>query len=153
MKFLELKIPPVLLVAMFAALMFGVSKISPTLGLGDSLRLYSFSITTVLAVTIALSGVWCFKVANTTVNPTKPESSSNLVQSGIYQYTRNPMYLGFAFFLFGLGLFLDNIFSVFLVLAFIGYMTEFQIKPEEQALSKIFGKQFQNYKTNTRRWL
>lgn len=153
MKFLELKIPPVLLVVIFADLMFGVSRVFPDLGLDYSLRLYSFSIIAILAGSIAAAGVWSFRVANTTVNPTKPGSSSSLVQSGIYKYTRNPMYLGFACFLFGLGLFFNNIFSIFLVLAFVGYMTVFQIKPEEQALSKIFGKHFQQYKISTRRWL
>lgn len=153
MKYLELKIPPVLLVFIFSALMFGVSKVCPDIGLDQSTRLYFFIVITVFSGAISVSGVWSFKVANTTVNPTKPESSSNLVQSGIYKYTRNPMYLGFAFFLFGLGFLLDNIISFFLVFAFIGYMTIFQIKPEEKVLSKIFGKQFQQYKINTRRWL
>lgn len=153
MKFLELKIPPALLVVIFASLMLGVSKIFPNLGLDYSVRLYTFSIIAVVSGIISASGIWSFKAANTTVNPTKPDSSSNLVQSGIYKYTRNPMYLGFACFLFGLGLFLNNIISISMVFAFIAYMTIFQIKPEEQALSKIFGKQFQQYKISTRRRL
>ncbi len=153
MKFLELKIPPVLLVLIFAVLMIFFSKIFPNLGLDYKFRSYLFILTTILSGAISLSGVWCFKVANTTVNPTKPESSSELVQSGIYKYTRNPMYLGFACFLFGLGLFLDNIFSVLLVFGFIIYMSLFQIKPEEKVLSTIFGNDFKQYKTSTRRWL
>lgn len=153
MKFLELKIPPVLLVMIFGALMFGVSKLFPNLGLDYSTRLYTFSIITIISGVISASGVWSFKVANTTVNPTKPDASSNLVQSGIYKYTRNPMYLGFACFLLGVGLLLDNAISISLVFVFIGYMTIFQIKPEERALSKIFGKQFQQYKISARRWL
>lgn len=153
MKFLELKIPPVLLVLIFVVLMFGVSRFLPNLGLDYLIRLYFFLVITVLAGAIAASGVWSFKVANTTVNPTKPESSTNLVQSGIYKYTRNPMYLGFACFLFGLGFYLDSVFSIFLVSVFVLYMTIFQIKPEERALSKIFRNQFQQYKAVTRRWL
>ena len=153
MKFLELKVPPVLLVLIFAALMVFFSRVLPNLGLDYGLRSFSFAFTTILSGVISLSGVWCFKVANTTVNPTKPESSSELVQSGIYKYTRNPMYLGFACFLFGLGLFLDNIFSLLLVFGFIIYMSLFQIKPEEEVLSKLFGNDFKKYKTNTRRWL
>lgn len=153
MKFLELRIPPALLVIIFSALMFGVSKTSLSLGLDYSTRLYAFLIIATVAGAIAFSGVWQFKLAKTTVNPTKPESSSNLVQTGIYKYTRNPMYLGLACFLFGLGLLLNNIFAIFLVLIFVGYMNEFQIKPEEKALLKIFGEDFQQYKSNTRRWL
>lgn len=153
MKYLELKIPPILLVMIFAVLMFGISKILPNLGLNYSIRLYLFIAITILAGSIVISGVWSFTLARTTVNPTKPESSTDLVQSGIYKYTRNPMYLGFACFLFGLGFFLDNIYSILFVFTFIVYMTSFQIKPEEKALMKIFGNHFEQYKINTRRWL
>lgn len=153
MKLLELKIPPILLVIIFAILMFGISRFLPNAGLDYPIRLYFFLGTIVLDGCIVTLGVWSFKIANTTVNPTKPDSSTNLVQNGIYKYTRNPMYLGFAFFLFGLGFYFDSIFSISLVFAFVVYMTAFQIKPEERALSNKFGNQFQQYRILTRRWL
>lgn len=153
MKLLELKIPPVLLVIIFALLMQGLSSALPNLGLEYSLRLSLFLLLSTGAIFIALLGVWHFKKAKTTVNPTKPESSSSLVQDGIYQYTRNPMYLGMAIFLIGFGIFLNSVYAIILVLAFIGYMTLFQIKPEEAALKKVFGKEFQKYQEQTRRWL
>ncbi len=153
MKFLELKIPPVVLLIIFIGLMRGASSVCPDMGLSHSIRLCLFSVMAIAAGLIVTAGLLRFRAAGTTVEPTKPESSSSLVQSGIYQYTRNPMYLGFAVFLFGLGLYLDNALSIFLVLAFMGYMTIFQIKPEERALKKIFGNEFQQYMRNTRRWL
>ncbi len=47
----------------------------------------------------ALSGTASFRRAKTTVNPLKPETASALVSTGIYRYSRNPMYVGFAMFL------------------------------------------------------
>jgi protein-S-isoprenylcysteine O-methyltransferase Ste14 len=153
MKFLELKIPPVLLVVTFTVLQFIASKLFTPLGIDISLRLNLFILVSVFSGGLTLAGVWSFRKANTTVNPTKPESSSDLVQSGIYQYTRNPMYLGFSCFLFGFGIFLDNALSITLVFVFISYMSHFQIKPEEVALSKIFNEEFEGYKNKVRRWV
>ena len=42
-----------------------------------------------------------FKKQNTTINPIKIENASSLVTSGIFEYSRNPMYLGMALILFG----------------------------------------------------
>jgi protein-S-isoprenylcysteine O-methyltransferase Ste14 len=94
-----------------------------------------------------------FRRARTTVNPTKPESSSVLVDSGIYRLTRNPMYLGFSLGLSGWAVMLSNMFAFLLLPIFILYMDRFQIEPEEKALAAIFGRQFAVYKTRVRRWL
>src|SRR5210317_542194 len=48
----------------------------------------------VIGFVIILSATKEFKKSNTTVNPMKPETSTSLVTSGIFKYTRNPMYLG-----------------------------------------------------------
>ncbi|NRA23032.1 MAG: hypothetical protein HRU08_00855, partial [Oleispira sp.] len=48
----------------------------------------------ITGLSIALAGVKEFSLHQTTVNPLEPNKSSTLVTSGIYQLTRNPMYLG-----------------------------------------------------------
>jgi protein-S-isoprenylcysteine O-methyltransferase Ste14 len=98
-------------------------------------------------------GFASFIRAKTTVNPMKPDSSSSLVVSGIYQFTRNPMYLGFLLGLFGWAIFLSNALAFFLLPAFIAYMNRFQIEPEEKALARLFGEQFVAYRSRVRRWL
>jgi protein-S-isoprenylcysteine O-methyltransferase Ste14 len=47
-----------------------------------------------LGVALNLLPKLSFQRAGTTVNPLRPSASSALVTSGIYRYTRNPMYLG-----------------------------------------------------------
>lgn len=98
-------------------------------------------------------GVLEFKWAKTTVNPTKPQSSSALVKSGIYRRTRNPMYLGFLLILIGLAILTANLVAFLILPAFALYMNQFQIKPEERALTSIFGDEFRAYCSSVRRWI
>ncbi|SEN07224.1 Protein-S-isoprenylcysteine O-methyltransferase Ste14 [Nitrosomonas marina] len=89
----------------------------------------------------------------TTLNPIRPESTTILISSGLYQYSRNPIYLGFVIILAGWGMYLNNIPALLLIAGFIFYMDRFQIELEEQLLSQIFGDQFEIYKRSVRRWL
>jgi protein-S-isoprenylcysteine O-methyltransferase Ste14 len=104
------------------------------------------------AVTVIL-GVLSFRRARTTVNPMKPGSASSLVCSGVYTWTRNPMYLGLLVALTGWGAFLSNALALLFLPAFILYMNRFQIEPEERALTTLFGQEFIDYKSQVRRWL
>ncbi len=63
------------------------------------------------------------------------------------------MYVGLALLLTGLVFLLGKLLLLFWVLFFVIYITKFQIKPEEQFLSKKFGKEFENYKKAVRRWV
>ncbi|MGH9631658.1 MAG: methyltransferase family protein, partial [Bryobacteraceae bacterium] len=92
---LALRLPPVAVLVIVAALMWIASSATPAFAFflpGKSL--FSVGLALIGAVT-CLSGVVSFRRAKTTVNPMKPNSTSSLVVSGIYKYTRNPMYLGF----------------------------------------------------------
>nr|WP_269808826.1 isoprenylcysteine carboxylmethyltransferase family protein [Enterovibrio nigricans] len=133
--------------------MWWLSARAGILGIDHAPRLAVFSFLTFVSAGICLAGVLAFKAQKTTVNPIKPESSSSLVQSGIYRFTRNPMYLGMALFLVGCGVFFDSAYAIASVLLFVLYMTKFQIQPEESALTKIFGQAFIDYMRTTRRWL
>jgi len=102
---------------------------------------------------VALAGVVAFRRHKTTVNPFRPDQSSSLVASGIYRFSRNPMYLGFLLALLGWAAYLANWASALLLPAFVAYMNRFQIKPEERALAERFGPEFLAYCKSVRRWL
>ena len=57
-----------------------------------------------IGLCILILAVNSFKKQSTTVNPIKIENASSLVTSGVFKYSRNPMYLGMALILFGLAL-------------------------------------------------
>jgi protein-S-isoprenylcysteine O-methyltransferase Ste14 len=153
MHVLELKVPPVALVFLVAALMWLVSWAMPAFE-------FEFPSGDVLAVSVAVAGaiisglgIVSFRQARTTVNPMKPDSTSSLVVSSIYRLTRNPMYLGFLSVLFGWAIFLSNALAFVFLPVFVLYMNRFQIKPEEKALRTLFGPQFVMYAARVRRWL
>jgi protein-S-isoprenylcysteine O-methyltransferase Ste14 len=104
-------------------------------------------------IAVCALGVREFKRARTTVNPTKPQSSSALVKSRIYRRTRNPMYLGFLLILMGLAILAANLVAFLTLPAFVLYLNQFQIKPEERALTSLFGDEFKAYRSSVRRWI
>jgi protein-S-isoprenylcysteine O-methyltransferase Ste14 len=150
---LALKIPPGALVLIVGALMWMASSATPILDFylpGRSLWSWSLAI---LGAITCLSGVISFRRSRTTVNPMKPTSASSLVVSGIYKYTRNPMYLGFFLVLLGWAAFLSNLSALALVPAFPMYLNHFQIRPEERALASLFPHEYPSYKAKVRRWI
>jgi len=150
---MQLKVPPVALGVIVAALMWCAALATPALDVRlPAIFLSSASLALVGAV-ICLSGVVSFRRAKTSVNPMTPDSASSLVVSGIYKYTRNPMYLGFLLLLLGWAIFLANLASFALLPAFVVYMNHFQIRPEERALGSLFAQEYQAYLARVRRWI
>tara|TARA_B110000967_G_C18890821_1_gene567245 strand:- start:2157 stop:2525 length:369 start_codon:yes stop_codon:yes gene_type:complete len=101
----------------------------------------------------AISGMVSFRAASTTVNPLQPDQASALVTSGVYRITRNPMYIGLATVLIGWSTFLGAPLGLVGVVGFMAYIQHFQIIPEEQALVRLFGAEFEAYQASVRRWL
>ncbi|MEZ9369130.1 isoprenylcysteine carboxylmethyltransferase family protein [Shewanella sp. 10N.286.51.B2] len=106
-----------------------------------------------LGVVFALAGVISFKKHKTTVNPVNTKNVTTLINSGIYRYSRNPMYVGMLMALLGYCLYLSNPINLITLILFVWYMNKFQIKPEEVLLTSIFGNDYIRYKQSVRRWL
>ena len=150
---LALKVPPGALVVIVAVLMWVASSAAPTLNFflpAKSLSAVSLALT---GAVICLAGVVSFRRAKTTVNPMKPNSTSSLVVSGIYRYTRNPMYLGFVLILLGWAAYLSNLAALAFVAAFVVYINRFQIRPEERVLASLFPHEYPVYAAKVRRWV
>jgi protein-S-isoprenylcysteine O-methyltransferase Ste14 len=107
----------------------------------------------VIGVAVAVGGVISFRRAATTVSPLKPETSAALVSTGVYSFTRNPMYLGMALALVAWAVYLSSVWSLLGPVLFALYITRFQIVPEERVLDRLFGASFAAYKKRVRRWL
>ena len=153
MNYLELKVPPLVVVLVTALAMWLVSWFLPFGAVVMPARiLFAVTLAILGAATSAL-GVVAFLRARTTVNPTRPEATSSLVSSGVYLLTRNPMYLGFLLILSGWAIFLANLVVFPLLPVFVFYITRFQIQPEEKALTIRFGQGFVRYTNGVRRWI
>lgn len=152
MEKLELKVPPLLLVCICLILMWWLGGGVTHSAIPMIARIFILFSISVLAIVVCLLGVWEFKLKKTTINLISPKSSHHLVQTGIYKYSRNPMYLSFVLFLTAFAVFLSSVYAT-VVPIFIGYITMFQIKPEEAVLRQLFGNDYREYAEKARRWL
>ena len=99
---------------------------------------------------LAIAGRNTFVRNRTAVNPYR--ASSALVVSGIYDYFRNPMYVGLAFLLAGLGIgFASDWTLVMLVVAAL--VIHFGVvKREERYLEAKFGDAYRQYRARVPRY-
>lgn len=153
MKKLELKIAPPILVAIIMLLMWGVANFTSNYNIVFGNRYIVIFIAVFLGMSFMASAVIKFTMIKTTINPMKPENATSLVTSGLYRFSRNPIYLADLLFIFAWGLYLSNPFSLVFCIIFILYMNRFQITPEERFLEEKFGNEFLAYKQKVRRWI
>lgn len=154
MNFLENRIPPPIVALLFGADIWLVSSYtSASKFLAGPYSLGVVILLLALGFGIATAGVMSFKVAATTVNPLKPATASSLVTSGVFQYSRNPMYVGLSCLLLALTVYLASAWGFALVVLFMAYIYRFQILPEERAMLKLFGAEFETYQASVRRWI
>ena len=153
MQSLELKIPPLLLLIIALSLMWLTHQLAPSFIYTTSLALPLTIALLMLGTFVIFAGVYAFRKAQTTVNPMMPSDTSSLVNTGVYQVTRNPMYLGFLLLLIAFAIYLQQPLTLIWCAVFVAYMNQFQIKPEERMLNQLFGETYREYCTQVRRWL
>lgn len=106
----------------------------------------------VFGIGIASRGKTLFKKVGTNVNTF--DEPHMLVTYGLYEKTRNPMYLGFAMALFGIAfLSQGSVSSFIMVILFIIITDQWYIKYEEIMLKEKFGSAYVEYCKRTRRWI
>jgi protein-S-isoprenylcysteine O-methyltransferase Ste14 len=153
MNFLEHRVPPPLAGLLCAGAMWYLATLVPAIALPQSVRLIATAALGAAGLLVMLAGVVSFHLARTTVNPLKPEAATALVTSGVYRYTRNPMYLGMLLLLVAWAAYLASPPALAGAVAFWLYIGRFQIRPEERALAALFGTAFSDYASRVRRWL
>lgn len=148
---LELRIPPVLVFLLCIGLAYGLSfiRMGTLRGSYDFLTPLFF----LAGFGIAVAGILAFRKAQTTIDPTKPQESSQLVTSGIYRFTRNPMYLGLALVLLGWIVQMGMGISFSALVVFVWFISKYQIMPEETILKERFGEPYTKYCQQVRRWI
>ncbi len=153
MKLLQLKIPPPVYALSIGLIMWLLNQHLPIVHwISSPWNKVGIAIA-LLAIVLDLSSLYLFLKKQTTINPMNPKGTQGLVSGGLYQYSRNPMYVGLLMILFGYAIWLGSI-TPFLVLPlFYWLITEMQIKPEETILEEKFGTEYLDYKNSVRRWL
>ena len=146
-----IKIPPPLIVlVLIISIYFSSKKIDP-INIPLQLEISIFILSA--GILIFVNPVLQFIKSKTTVNPIQFEEVNKLVTSGIFKYSRNPMYLGMLMIVLYTSIFYLNIYSILTPLLFILWINKFQIKREEEFLIEKFGDEYLSYKKKTRRWI
>ncbi len=153
MAALDLKIPPPVVGLAVAGLVYGIARLVPEAGFDHPLRPWVALVIAVTGLAIDLSALNAFFRHRTTANPLSPQRSSSVVTSGIYRFSRNPMYLGMLLLLTAWAVWRGNGAAFLALPLFVLYITVFQIKPEEQILRAKFGAPYEAYLRRVRRWI
>lgn len=150
---MRLKVPPVAVFLIAALLLFGGAWLLPGLNIAIPGRMVFAILLVIAGLVPGGQAVLEFLRKKTTVNPMAPETATSLVTGGIYRISRNPMYLGLLCLLLALAVWLGTLTAIVILPAFVWYMTEFQIKPEEDSLRRLFGAAYEAYVRRVRRWI
>ena len=147
------KVPPPVVALICGGIAWLLAAGAPSLSYQVSYRVPIAIGFVLIGLALDISRLLAFRAVKTTVNPLAPDRTTAMVQSGPYQFTRNPMYLGMASMLMGYCAYLSNPVSLAGVIIFVAYITRFQIIPEERVLAVKFGEPFMQYSRSVRRWL
>lgn len=145
-----LDLPPVWLMAMIACV-FGVDRLVPGLGFGWGWTRVLGDLLIVLGLGVIGGAAWAFLRARSSIIPRRVPSA--LLTSGVFRFSRNPIYLGDALILSGLILRWDVLPALITVPVFAGLITRRFIRGEEAVLSKQFGDAFDRWAAQVRRWI
>jgi protein-S-isoprenylcysteine O-methyltransferase Ste14 len=92
-----------------------------------------------------------FKRADIDVRPWMP--TSGILESGLYAWTRNPIYLSFAIMYLGIALLIPSAWVVLMLIPAMLVLRFYVIEREERYLEATFGEAYVRYKGRVRRWL
>jgi protein-S-isoprenylcysteine O-methyltransferase Ste14 len=147
----NIKIQPPLLALSHVVLAFLLTWLIPLpLSVPPVLQTVGFLLV-ILGFLLGVAALIAFRRASTTLRPRG--RVAHLVTSGIYGFTRNPVYLGFLFIMVGISLDSGSYWGIILAPIWVLLFNQLVIHPEEEYLASRFSEQFTLYKGKVRRWL
>ncbi len=105
----------------------------------------------VWSVLIGAGGFYALRKAKTNVNVRKPTTS--IVTTGVFNFTRNPLYLSLVLLMLTLGALANSLWIIVLTVPFIVVLTKGVIEREEEYLEHKFRDEYTSYKSRVRRWI
>lgn len=142
--------PPPLLYLGTLALAFAIDWFYPITLLNTFIQLLGGTIFLIPAGVFAANAFRAFSEAETSFQTQQPDTA--LITSGVYQFTRNPIYLGGTFLYLSIAIFGDNLWAVFLLAPLLLVMRYGVIAREEAYLERKFGQEYLDYKADVNRW-
>lgn len=129
---------------------FAPESFSQPFSLPDWLSLAGYP-PVVAAGLLVSSGIYVFRRAGTPVDPHK--STTHIVTSGPFRFTRNPLYVSLTLLYLGLTLIFNLAWAMILLPLAVLILHNGVILREERYLAGKFGDEYLAYKSRVRRWL
>lgn len=123
----------------------------PHLDLSDAVRDILSGAFLIAGVIVMLAAIGLFRSRKTNIIPFKPATC--LVDTGIYGFTRNPMYVGMALTYVALAILFNSVGGLILLPVVLAIMQTQVIAREEAYLERTFGRDYLAYKSRVRRWI
>jgi protein-S-isoprenylcysteine O-methyltransferase Ste14 len=147
----SLMVHPPIVALMFIVIAYFLGRIMPLPFAAPLFLRYLGLAMTFTGFLLGFSAFIEFQKSQTTLDP--HGSTTQLVTSGIYRFTRNPIYLGFLLMIIGLPLYLGLYWGIVMAPVYIFLMNHLVIQHEEVYLEKKFEKAYTDYTSRVRRWL
>ena len=144
-------IPPPLLFVLPIVASLAIEWLFPTSFVQGALRWILGALIFVAGIALSGGGFITQRRAGTDPIPYKP--STRIVSHGVYRFTRNPMYLGFALCTLGLAILVDSAWMLLAVPVGLILIDRIVIRCEERYLERKFGEEYLSYKRRVRRWI
>lgn len=142
---------PPIVALMFIVIAYFLGRFVPLPFIAPTLLRNVGLLLTFLGFLLGIGALIEFRKARTTLDP--HGSSKQVVISGIYRFTRNPIYLGFLLMVIGLPLNSGLYWGILMAPLYVMTMTRLVIEREEAYLERKFKDQYTSYKSRVRRWL
>ncbi len=91
--------------------------------------------------------------AGARTSPVHERPTTSIITTGVFRYTRNPIYVAMTLVLIGLGLAIDSAWIVAMAVPAVLIIDRFVIRTEEAYLVEKFGDEYERYRQTVRRWL
>jgi protein-S-isoprenylcysteine O-methyltransferase Ste14 len=105
----------------------------------------------IVALLLVIAALGVFRRFGTRPEPWKPTTA--IVTTGIYRFTRNPMYAGMALAFAGIALLLNRPYALLMLPVAMVIIDFGVIRREERYLERKFGDDYRHYKERVRRWV
>ena len=105
----------------------------------------------VIGGAIAITAVQALHFAKTSIESWKP--TSRLLDTGIFAYTRNPIYLSFVIVGLSVAFYTNSLWVLLSLMPATFILMVLVISKEERYLKEKFAGQYSDYCTRVRRWL
>jgi protein-S-isoprenylcysteine O-methyltransferase Ste14 len=103
------------------------------------------------SILLFLFSVRALRAAGTPVPGNQP--TTNIVRTGPYRFSRNPIYLSFSVLQLGIALWTSSIWMVVTLIPAAVVVSRVVAPREERYLESRFGQQYSSFRDSVRRWL